>query len=418
MILEKGIHIGKKQKVIVGYDLGDETSQISFCYFDAGEPETLSLVTGAEQYNFPTVLGKRFEVNQWNWGKEALRLCEDKKGVLVKHLLSLAKEGEEIEVDGKSFHPTALLALFLKRSLSLLGMTALPEQIDALMITVENLDQRTAEVLTEAVSAMQIKIGHICLQSHVESFYDYVVHQPEELWQGGVLLCDYAADYMKTCILGYNRHAKPMVAFAEEREYSGIQKNDEAFTQVLDENCRDRIISSVYLIGTGFDENWYGDSLRYLCRGRRVFTGNNLYSKGACFGMRERLMPSAKAAYIFLGRDKLKANIGMEVLRKGQASYFALLDAGTNWFDARKQLEFILDEGNSFTLQVTSLTGGERKEMEIILDGLPRRGSHACRIGMGISMKSEEEAEVVLEDLGFGEIYPATHRLWREEFPV
>lgn len=47
------------EKVIVGYDLGNEFSQISFSRSETGEVETLSQVAGAENYNIPTVLCKR-----------------------------------------------------------------------------------------------------------------------------------------------------------------------------------------------------------------------------------------------------------------------------------------------------------------------------------------------------------------------
>lgn len=50
--------IGKKngKKVIVGYDLGREQAQISYCGLEESEPETVSAVAGTEQYNIPAVL--------------------------------------------------------------------------------------------------------------------------------------------------------------------------------------------------------------------------------------------------------------------------------------------------------------------------------------------------------------------------
>lgn len=52
------------EKIIVGYDLGNEYSQISFSRSEAGEVETISQVAGTEIYNIPTVLCKRNGVNQ------------------------------------------------------------------------------------------------------------------------------------------------------------------------------------------------------------------------------------------------------------------------------------------------------------------------------------------------------------------
>ena len=90
MFLEKGNLPGRKNRIIIGYDLSDEHSQISFCRVDGGEPETVSVVEGEEQYDFPTVLARRPDMNQWFFGREARREAESGNGILVEHLLTLA----------------------------------------------------------------------------------------------------------------------------------------------------------------------------------------------------------------------------------------------------------------------------------------------------------------------------------------
>lgn len=49
----------KKNKVVVGFDLGNDYSQISYCRQDQSMPDTVSLVMGEEQYNIPTLLCKK-----------------------------------------------------------------------------------------------------------------------------------------------------------------------------------------------------------------------------------------------------------------------------------------------------------------------------------------------------------------------
>ncbi|MBO5094699.1 MAG: hypothetical protein J6C33_10135 [Lachnospiraceae bacterium] len=408
-----------KHKLIVGYDLGDSTSQIRFWNTKEKEPETASTVTGEEQYNFPTALCRRPETGQWVYGKEAVRLAEEGSGILVEGLLLLAREGAEVAVGEDTFDPVALLALFMKRSLSLLGASVPLSGIDALVITVEKLDQRVIEVLTQAAAVMQLKTEQIYVQSHVECFYHYMIHQPQELLKGQALVCDYERDKLRVYRLECNRRTNPVVAFAEEKIYPQMRSEDGALLPILEENCEGRMVSAVYLLGRGFEGDWYQDSLRYLCRNRRVFRGNNLYSKGACYGAGEKLLPDdIGAQYVFLGGDQLKANIGMKALRRGQDSYYALLDAGTSWYEAKKTCEFYLETGNSFSITVTPLNGREIKEIEVILSDLPKRDDRATRVCLSISMQSENEAALTVEDLGFGEIYPATHKVWQETFTV
>jgi len=419
MFLEKGNFTGKRNKFIVGFDLGDEVSQISFWGPEDKEPVTASLVTGEEQYNIPTVLCRRIQGNQWTYGKEARRLAETGEGILVDRLLGRAKTGGEVEVGEETFDAAALLALFIRRSLSVLGLASLTDQIEALTVTVEELDRPTVLALTQALAAIQLQTKHIYFQNHTESFYYYTLHQPEELWTGRVLVCDDDGSRLRTYRLECNRRTTPIVAFTEDNEYPQAEHDDESFLRILEDSCEGQAVTCAYLIGRGFEEEWYPDSLKYLCRGRRVFRGNNLYSKGACYGAAERLSPGRiEGRYVFLGREKLKANLGMRVLRQGEESYFALLDGGTNWFDADGKWEFYLENGNSFSMIMTPLTGKESREVEIILNELPERGERSTRIGMSLSMESEKDVLLTLEDLGFGEIYPASHKVWKERFQI
>lgn len=137
-----------------------------------------------------------------------------------------------------------------------------------------------------------------------------------------------------------------------------VEKSDEKFLEIATQLCENRMVSSVYLIGEEFSQEWMKESLRYLCRGRRVFQGNNLFSKGACYSMMERLHPSENGQnHVYLGQDKLKSNIGMKVRRQGEESYQALLDAGINWYEAQNTMEFYLLEGRAVEILITSLTG-------------------------------------------------------------
>ncbi len=414
MLLDRGILMGRKNKIAIGFDLGDRLSQISFSRMDGGEPETLAVADGEEVFCFPTVIGRQFGAKPWVCGIEAADLAAEGKGVALDRLVSLARAGNGIEIDGELFDPVALLMLFLKRSLSLPGLPIGPEQIAAVMITVDILDRRMTEVLNQAAAVLQPV--PVFFQSRGESFYQYMLHQPRELWLGEALACEHEEERLRTYCMVCNRRTTPAVVFVEEKEYQ-MAASDEVFRQILEETCRDKTVSSAYLLGRSFEKEWYGESLRYLCRGRRVFRGNNLYSKGACYGAAEKLAAGETARqYVFLGRDTLKANLGMKVLRGGQDSYFALLNAGTSWFEARVQCEFYLESGNSLSILVMPLTGRESKEVEIILHDLPKREERATRIRMELAMESEESVSVTLEDLGFGEIYPATHRIWHERF--
>lgn len=424
-----------KDKIIIGYDLGNTYSQISYCTYDSDVPETLSLVTGGENYNIPTLLYKRQGVNQWFYGKEALKHAAMNDGYLVQDLLVKARNGEKVIIENEEFDPVALLTLFVKRSLALISTISQSVYIDALMVTCEVLDNTMIDILNRVLSGLGLKTKNVCFQGYVESFYFYTLYQPEDLWLRQVLVCNYVSDYIKVYRLECNRRTTPVVAFVDEEEFSFIQNSelpqdeslrktiaeqmDNRFLSILHDVCEGRMISSAYLIGEGFQDDWMKESLRYLCRGKRVFQGNNMYSKGACLGMKEKLSSSEKGkAHVFLGNEKLKANIGMKVLRQGEDSYYALMDAGVSWFEAHCSLEFILDEGNCFSIIITPLNGRDIKMAQVTLDGLPMRTGGASRLHLEMKMTSENTIQLIVEDLGFGELLPSSHQKWTESFEV
>lgn len=419
----------KTTPAMIGYDLGSSYSQISLCRADTKEPETISATMGMEQYNIPTALCKRKGVNQWFYGKEALKYAQREDGVLVESLYDLAMTGEEVMVDGENFDPIALLTLFVKRSLSLLTVEVNTEKPDTILFTVENLTQRTVEVLSAVAAGLNLSPGHIFFQGYQESLYQYVIHQPQELWKHQVLVFDYSKD-LRAYILECNRKTTPIVVFVEKQEIPLLTKPDDwseenrkeqdgRFLMMAKQLCGDRQISSVYLLGDGLKGDWAEETIRFLCAGRRVFQGNNMYSKGAAYGAREKKHPTElTASFVFLGEDKLKANVGMQVLRQGADSYFAVLDAGVNWYEAQSRYEVILDEGKQLVFLITSLTGGIVTKQAFDLEGLPERPPRTTRLSVRLNMISAEWAKVTVTDMGFGELFPASGKKWMREFSV
>lgn len=420
-------------KAVIGYDLGNSYSQISYYYSSSDEPQTVSLITGTEQYNIPTVLSKRQGVGQWFYGKEAIKNAET-DSILVDNLLDKAMRGEEVMVEDSLYDPVALLTLFVKRSLSLLNMHIATKDIKAFMFTVDELNPRMVEVLSRVAGSLALKCDIITYQSHVESYYNYMLHQPKELWQYQVLAFEYN-DSLKSMKLESTVNTKPQVVVIDTAYYSGFKRmewsNDEEtkaseqaeldadFKTICERVLSEGEICTVYLLGDGFKEGWAKESLKTLCRNRRVFQGNNLYSKGACYSMMDKLEPTElNKQYVYLGEDKVKSNIGMKAKRRGEDSYFAILDAGTAWYEANADFDIILEEGNEFSLVVTSVTGGYVVEKPIALDGLPKRPRATTRLMFHIEMSSINTLEVEIIDKGFGEIIKSSGRAWNHSIEI
>jgi hypothetical protein len=422
----------KRNKVVVGIDFGNSYSQISYCRADQSMPETISLVMGEEQYNIPTLLcRKKCEDGSLDWsvGKEALKNSAEGQGSLVEDLVLVVKNDVTLKVGEEEFSADELLEIFIRKLIGLLSAYTGGDDIAAVTFTMRDLTPELMEKIKACSALIFKKNTNIYFLSHEDCFFQYMIHQPEEMWIQDVLLYDYRVDGVKSYLLSMNRKTIPVACFIESAFHADMrvedlkdkkpEEKDKLFLDILRKNCEEKIVTSVFLLGEYFSKEWCRESLKYMCRGRRVFQGNNLFSKGACYGAREKTFPSTLAtSYIYLSDDKLKANVGM-TCDKGQTEvYYPILNAGTSWFEADKSLDVMLVKGNSITLNIVPIDGNISRTAKISLEGLKVRGNKTNRVGLHFYMENPTALWLEITDLGFGEIFPSTGQVWKECIPV
>ena len=413
----------KKGRLLAGLELGNSISQLSYCYSDRTVPETVSTMTGQEKFSIPTVLGKRSDVNQWFWGEDALSK-EGDDVLVVKNLLQNARAGENVTIESEEFAASSLLALFVKRCLSLVNFVSGGPESDYLMITCDHLDATMIDVMTDIMDYLGMDREHFFYQGHAESFYQYVMHLGKEFRGHELLLLD-SRDGLMSMRMEMNLQSTPMVSMMtqqvhdgsimdplpedeSEKEIAGKSKDDRLLN-LLHSLCEGRIVTSVFLIGEGFGGGWMQESLRYMCANKRVFQGNNLYSKGACYGAVEKVYPSeVSQKSLFLGSDKVKSNVGVLAVVNGKEEYYPLLDAGQNWFDIHIYHEFVLEEDAAVKILITPLNGREKRQLQMILENFPQRPPLASRISLEIDFENENHMKLTVKDLGFGELFKKT----------
>ena len=398
-------------KMIIGYDLSYQYAQISYCRINADAPQTFAPAEKAKQYNIPLCLFKRNKVNQWVLGKEALFLAEQEKGQLLENLLWSALETDDVQVEEEVFETIALLALFIKRSLMMPGKECRLDKVVGIMFTLPALTEKTVLLMQRLIVLLNIPNCRVLFQSREESIYHYMIHQPKELWKKDVLMYDSCCEEIKCYRFRRNDNTRPVVAFVEETGLGRLSGEDDhkdgQFSEMVKETAR---VSDgcVFLLGEGFHGDWCRESLHLLCHNRRVFKGNDLYSKGACFGMQDKLKKEKQEQMIFLSKDKLRANVGMQVLRHSQESYLAIMDGGENWYDCKKEWDIILTEGNELIFRLTPLDGRSIRNIEIVLDELPKRRPKMTRLHLQAEMKNSTMMEVQITDMGFGDFEPTS----------
>ena len=418
-------------KYILGYDLNDSMSQISYFELNNQIPETISGDDGEERLGIPTVLSKRRGVAQWEFGDAAIKAAKSSNATLVNQLVSFATSGAKIEIEGDAYDAGDLLILFVRRSLNLLSMVLTPSEVEYMIITVSSLEGRFVDVVERIANAMPVPRERIIIQTYEESIYYYLLHQPKDLWDRDVVVFDYSEPYLRAYEMWMNRATEPVVAFVDRTSFDEIRmpklmmmeeesveksdRLDEMILQISHDYFSNKNVGTVFLLGEGFEGGWCNKTLKFMCMGKRVFQGRNMYSKGACYCGKDKAAPcDLNREYVFLGPDKLKFNLGLKVYVEGNEEYIAVADAGENWYDSGVTYDLVLGDSRSVPLIMTPLDGKGAETIDVELSGLPDRPPKASRLRLTVAFESENRMRIEVEDLGFGEFFPTTGRKWEK----
>ena len=401
---------------IIGYEINEKNCQISFYNDQQLEPETLE--SESDNYQIPLIIGKLRDT--WAYGKEAKRLVSISEGFTVTRLLERSLAGEKVEFGEDTYDAVWLLSKFIQMSLQTFP------KIDGIVFTVPELTEELAKLLRGIAVRMNIDKQHIFIQDYKESFCNYLFYQPKELWQyeAALFCCDrneikaYMLRRLKPGLGGgkttfvtvdevASAHMKELAAVYPVLNEDKAREADSMFCKFIEGVFDKRIVSSVFLTGEGFENNWYPNALRLLCNGRRAFIGNNLYSKGACFTSYRKMYMQVEDP-VYLSDGKLTDQITLNLRVNGQEMWYPIVSWGAQWYESNNQWEVLLEKVEDIELHIESLVQGTVRTEVIPMDKFPRRSEYAMRLMIETLFMDEKTCKIIVRDMGFGEFYPAT----------
>lgn len=356
----------------VGFDLEKDYSQICCWNAEMKEPVSISVVTGAEKYRIPT---------------------------------------ESLE-------------LFLKKAMKLLKPYGKVHEAEAVVFSVEEASEKNVEEIRRtAMQLLGVPESRIFVQSREESFCAYVLSQPREIWRHQSVLFSCMGELLEATVLHVGTRTVPYLARTESQEswkqpISGLEpeEKDEMLCAMAREIFSERPVSSVFLVGEGFEDKWYEQALRVLCgSGRRVFAGNNLFAKGACCRAVQETGVNGERNCVFLGEDKISYNVGLRTPGTGKNTVYTLLEAGESWYEAKAECEVLLCGDSVVEFILKPMQGGEVLKESLALPGLPERPPRATRLRISAEFLTVDRLRVQVRDLGFGELFPSSDLTWSEE---
>ena len=411
--------MNETRDLIIGIDFGEKYSQI--CYFDrkAEEARSLPVKVGSSQYETPTCLCRREEQDDYSIGLEAEYFAREKGGILLDDLYRISRSREAIQVAGEEKEPWKLLAYFIREMLKFLGIQEIIRNTKCLTITMETLDEVQVENLQKACSFLGLAPERFMLMDYEESFYYYVMTQKTETWNRSVGWYSFAGNHVTFRKLTINSGSKPYLVRLENRTETDLrekpEERDEDFAGFIKETLGEDLYSSIQMNGEGFDQEWAQRSVKILCYQRRkVFFGNNLFAAGACGSGAEKYVLHKLKEYRYMSSSMVLTDVGMDMRVMGAPAYYPLIEAGSNWYECRATCELILDDAEELVFVVENMGDENKKRMAMALPELPERPVKTTRLSVSLQYISQDQCRITVKDLGFGEMFPSSGKVWTE----
>lgn len=373
------------RSLILGVDINRVQPQL--CFYDRATKETVTapMKIGNEEVSFQTILD-RIEAEP----------SEEEKNVLVEETADL-----------------------FRQSFGTIGLSDPEEQIGGMMVTVPKLTKAVVELMRLVFQKCAVNRSRAWLQDYKESFYFHTLYQKEELWSKGAELFWFAGKKVSCYSLQLNRRTRPVTVHVRKEKSLHLMGDepgwDSQFSGLLEDVLQGKILSGIFLAGETFQKSWAKKSTRILCQGgRRVYAVDHLFARGACFAAQERVMEKQLSRFFYLGEDLVRYNVGMDMLVDGREIFYPMISAGVNWYEAHYSCECLLDGEKELIFQVSRMDNGHKFPVRMELNGLPDRPPRTTRLKLQLSFSSPTELQIEAEDLGFGELYPASGQIWRE----
>lgn len=429
-------------QLYLGLDLGPEYTQLSYYNADTREPESVYHEEAKDTYMLPNIMfysayHKRMGDNQndcykfidlsgWCVGARASAYRFEDKGTVVDGIYESTLKNENIEVEGRGYKASDLmvkmLVLHIKQFTDTLGGFV----IKRLTVTMADTDPRIIQAVRGLKTALRLSHDQFNIVSHLDSGLCYIFAQPEPLRNNSVGLFDFGRAGLDFYRIDMTRKY-PLIVTTQHINYHDKmnlrrfgryhEDMDETFADIVKECTEQVFISSVFLTGLGFSENWMKQSATVLCQGRRVFVGQNIYTKGACYRSLGGVYTESLSRYFIDTEQTVKTNIGINLMDE-KNTFWTIVYGGLEWFNTRGRVVVFLDDTRRIQIVYQDILTEEEYIETIEIYGLPARPPKTTKLSIEVEYYGADKGAIVIRDMGFGNLYPTTNKIYRKEFDI
>lgn len=317
---------------------------------------------------------------------------------------------------------------WLKGKITLIKEQLGCETIGCLCLTQKYIDTDFYEWLDTFAQESEIPRERIICMNHCNAFLHYILGEGKDVYSRKIGIFDFnyegmeyyqyeMANISKKQLFALQKESYQDKLSIEDYRTNQDKTMDQAFTSIIKETVMKEGAQLAFLVGEGFERDWEVESIKLLCQNKRVFKGQNLYVKGAVRAARKEKESLLDEDTFVFAPGLLPYHIGLHLSdEENQIKW--LIQAGTPWYQRFGQIEVILNHTNTLRFVQKHVVTKEEKEFQIELLGLPKRPNKTTRLEIDFSFQSEEAGQVLVKDLGFGQMYPTTNRIFRKEISL
>lgn len=409
--------------LVLGLDLCDGYTQ-------------LSCIGQEKHWTFPTVVCRKKNEEAWLVGEEAYASALMGEGVIVDKLMKMVLKDGTSTISGIKYQGIELLGRFLEKVLSLpaeeYGAAGEKPAVARLVITIPRVEAHLVDSLMYCADILQIPRERVHVISHTESFLYYVLSQKREVWNNQVGMFDLSQDCLCYYEMKVQRGLRQVTVVAEREKLdegfsldilnsaSGVRLADKILCACGERLLQKKLFSSVFLTGKGFEkQDWAAGFMKLVCASRRrVFAEPVLFAQGAAYKAADLLRERTAYPYVMICDGRLDTTVSVKVLHQDQESQLVLAAAGDSWYESKSTVEFILDRENDIELMITPTDPKKKRAVKLKLEGFPVRDDKTVRVQVQLGFLDDKTMAVVVKDMGFGDFYPSTGAVIRQEVMI
>ncbi len=190
---------------------------------------------------------------------------------------------------------------------------------------------------------------------------------------------------------------------------------------VLEKNLSEGLINAgeiktILCVGGGFEMLWVRDTIRGYFPKSKIVSYKNpkcAAALGAALTAAAMLTVVETKRPVIEDRHQINVDIGINIKSGGRDKFLPVIERNSFWWQRHKARSVIInDDVADAPLEIDVLVRNALGETNVAdsvsIDGLPHRPKGTTRLSFSFQFLSNNEIEVNITDIGFGEMFPAS----------